>query len=275
MVKNYHFKKGSRAFRPMCRTKQQIASLKLFKFDVAAQNPPLMCIKAGMTTAFDRGKQFVAATILVPLPYQISNKLTRYKWVSGVDDYLHDGFRFVGNDDLSNLKTIKEYCKIDIKYHPSVIVASKRNKCIIRSWLASGGSDAKDYQYEKVLSRYMSAKTIRVIAVTKGKGFTGSIKRYGLCLKKRKHSRAGKTRHKGGGSRTPKRVNWTIPMPGQMGYTRRTFVGNLVINSHNPQIMNALANHCLKGYGKLAGDFLLIKGSIPGPIGRCIMIQYE
>lgn len=49
----------------------------------------------------------------------------------------------------------------------------------------------------KQIQHVNSQSFIDVTSVTKGKGFSGVIKKYGLKVKKRKHARANKTRHVG------------------------------------------------------------------------------
>jgi len=90
-----------------------------------------------------------------------------------------------------------------------------------------------------------------VVGLTKGHGFTGIPKRFGVKLKKGKHSRANKTRHIGSISgRGIGRVNWTVPQPGHMGHWKRTVFG-----------LNNVSNHIQN----LDPYQLAIKGSVPGP----------
>jgi large subunit ribosomal protein L3 len=49
------------------------------------------------------------------------------------------------------------------------------------------------------------------------------VKRWGIQVRKRKHSRGGKKRHIGNlGPWTPHHVRWQVPQMGQMGYQQRT-----------------------------------------------------
>ncbi len=66
---------------------------------------------------------------------------------------------------------------------------------------------------------------VDVTAVTTGKGTEGPpVKRWGVQVRKRKHSRGGKKRHIGNlGPWHPHHVRWQVPpQMGQMGYQQRT-----------------------------------------------------
>ena len=62
-----------------------------------------------------------------------------------------------------------------------------------------------------------------ITAITTGKGTQGPVKRWGVKLRKRKHSRGGKERHIGTlGPWNPHHIRWQVPQMGQMGYQQRT-----------------------------------------------------
>ena len=269
MVKNYHFKKGSRAYCPRSRARLQIPSIAIMKKNLPL--PPLIAIKCGMVTAYDASNKLTAATIIAPIPYQLSDKTDSYEYVRGQQNYDYSKYVHVKNTQgKENLKNV-----IKINYMPAKIKSAKRNKIITRSWALPQNYIKQDYKFESVVAAYLKLSKVKLSGVTTGKGFVGSIKRFGLTLKKRKHSRAGKTRHRGGGSRTPAKVLPTIPMPGGMGYTTRTYVGIEHINKYNPQLINKLNTYSIRGFGKLPKNILLIKGSIPGPQHRCVMLYHE
>ncbi len=74
------------------------------------------------------------------------------------------------------------------------------------------------------------------IGVTKGKGFAGVVKRFGVTLLPPK-SKKGRRKIGTLGPWTPGRIMWTVPRPGQLGFFRRT--------EFNKQIM-ALIPHWYK-----------------------------
>ncbi|MEX0568461.1 MAG: 50S ribosomal protein L3 [Candidatus Njordarchaeota archaeon] len=73
-----------------------------------------------------------------------------------------------------------------------------------------------------------SGMFVDVIGVTKGKGFQGVARRFGIKLLPRK-SKKGYRRLGSLGPWTPGRIMWTVPRPGQLGVFRRT--------EYNKQVM--------------------------------------
>lgn len=112
---------------------------------------------------------------------------------------------------------------------------------------------------------------VDTIAVTKGKGWQGPVKRFGVAKQRRKAT--GKVRHVGTlGPWHPARVMYTVPQAGQMGYHRRTEYGKRII-----KIGKAGENITPVGgfphYGVVKNDFILLKGSVQGPQKRLIKLR--
>lgn len=113
---------------------------------------------------------------------------------------------------------------------------------------------------------------IDVIAVTKGKGTQGPVKRWGLNLLPIKSE---KSRRKPGnlGAWTPKRVEWNVPQMGQMGYHKRTEVNKLVLKLGDKG-EEVSPDGGFIGFGSVKGDYVILKGSIPGPSKRLIRLRF-
>ncbi len=112
-----------------------------------------------------------------------------------------------------------------------------------------------------------------ITAVTTGKGTQGPVKRWGIKLRKRKHARGGKKRHVGNlGPWNPHHVRWQVPQMGQMGYQQRTEFNKriLKIGENGDEICPAGG---FLHYGVLRNPYVLIKGSIPGPVRRLVRIR--
>jgi large subunit ribosomal protein L3 len=118
-----------------------------------------------------------------------------------------------------------------------------------------------------------AGQLIDVTAVTKGKGTQGPVKRWGVAKQKHKHSRAGKLRHIGNlGPWHPHHVRWTVPQAGQMGYHQRTeYNKRIILMGDDSNEINPAGGFL--NYGNVANDYLLIKGSIPGPVKRLIRLR--
>ncbi|MBD3259481.1 50S ribosomal protein L3 [Candidatus Woesearchaeota archaeon] len=103
-------------------------------------------------------------------------------------------------------------------------------------------------------------------SITKGKGFQGPVKRFGVKIrshKSEKAKRAAILAPEGYG-----KVTYTSPMPGKMGYHLRT--------EHNKWIIKisdeAKGLKPFESYGAVKNPYILIKGSIGGPKKRLITL---
>lgn len=110
-------------------------------------------------------------------------------------------------------------------------------------------------------------------AITIGKGTQGPVKRWGINLMKSKHSRQGSLRQVGTlGPWHPAHVSWRVPQMGQMGYHQRTEFNKriLKIGSNGSEVT---PEGGFINYGLVRGDYVLIKGSVPGPSKRLIRLR--
>jgi len=125
----------------------------------------------------------------------------------------------------------------------------------------------KELKLEEV---FKEKQFVDVKAVTKGKGFQGVIKRFGVKMHRPK---AKKRRIVGSiGPWTPSTVMWTVARPGQMGYHNRTEYNKRVIMLGNkPDSVNPKGG--FPYYGIIKNDFLVLSGSTPGIVKRCIALR--
>ncbi len=126
----------------------------------------------------------------------------------------------------------------------------------------------------KVSELLKDGEIVDVIAVTTGKGTQGPIKRFGARLMKRKHSRSLVKRHIGSIGDRSTCVRPTVPMMGQMGYNTRTEFNKIIIKIGKAGEKITPEGGFLN-YGEIKNDFLLIKGSVPGPVKRLVRLKYS
>jgi large subunit ribosomal protein L3 len=114
---------------------------------------------------------------------------------------------------------------------------------------------------------------IDVIAITKGKGIQGVIKRWGARIQSRKAK--GKRRHIGTiNPWTPSRTMWTTLMAGQMGYHRRTFLNSRVLKVGDDG-KAVTKKGGIPHYGIIKSNYAILKGSIPGPNKRLVLMRFS
>lgn len=103
--------------------------------------------------------------------------------------------------------------------------------------------------------------------LTKGHGFSGAVKRFGITLKQHK-SEKGRRKPGSIGPWHPARVTFRVPMAGQLGMFSRIVYNNKIVDMGKAE--NKFNN--LKNYGNLKTDYILVRGSVQGPAKRPLLI---
>ena len=120
-----------------------------------------------------------------------------------------------------------------------------------------------------------SSRGIDAIATTKGNGFQGVAKRWGIRIQYGKAVRAGKGRHVGSiGPWTPSRTMWTVAQAGQMGYHKRTEFNKKILKIASADEVDQInPDGGFVKYGLVKNDYVLVKGSLPGPSKRLVILR--
>lgn len=153
-------------------------------------------------------------------------------------------------------------------------------KHIERMEIALGGKDVNEkLEFSKSLlgkelrisDVFKAGEYVDVAAVTRGKGWQGAVKRFGVAKQRRKAT--GKQRHVGTlGQWHPAYVLYTVPQAGQTGYHTRTELNKQIMKIGN-NIEEINPNSGFPSYGFVKNDYVLLKGSIPGPTKRLIKLR--
>jgi large subunit ribosomal protein L3 len=113
-----------------------------------------------------------------------------------------------------------------------------------------------------------------LVGVTKGKGFQGHIKRWGVKLQPHKNS---KHRRMIGtlGPHNPSFVTYRIPQAGQTGYHRRTVYNLRVLKVvRDPRTDPVTPLGGFPHYGEVRSACLVLHGSLPGPAKRLLRFRH-
>jgi large subunit ribosomal protein L3 len=191
-------------------------------------------------------------------------------------------------DTDSNLEKLKE--KIDtifdirvlIHTNPKSASVPKKKPEIIECGLG-GASVAEKLEYAaSVLGKEINAgdvfsdgEHVDSIAITKGKGFQGPVKRWGVRIQYGKAARSSKGRHVGSlGPWSPERTMWTVPQAGQMGYHKRTEYNKKILKIADASEADAVnPEGGFVRYGLVKNNYVLVKGSLPGPTKRLVILR--
>lgn len=189
-------------------------------------------------------------------------------------------------ENLENIgKMIEEGKVSDIKavtytLPKSLTGVPKKTPDIMESGISARDLNTK-FEYAKsvlgtlvsVTDVFKTGTLVDTAAITIGKGTQGPVKRWGIQLMKNKHSRQGSLRQIGTlGPWHPDHVSWRVPQMGQMGYHQRTEFNKriLKIGSDGEEVT---PEGGFLNYGLVRGDYVLIKGSVPGPSKRLIRLR--
>ena len=148
----------------------------------------------------------------------------------------------------------------------------------------SGGDIVKQFEYvENLLGKpitlsdvFEHGSRVDVGAITKGKGWQGVIKRYGA--KKKQHKSRKTVRELGSlGPISPQYVMYTVPRAGQMGFHQRVEYNKRIMvvgNAENDKmVINPTGGY--KHFGNVTGDFIILKGSVPGTYRRLVKLRAQ
>lgn len=124
----------------------------------------------------------------------------------------------------------------------------------------------------RVSDVFSAGQFIDVIGVTKGKGFQGVIKRFGVreLPKWHKHRKG----HRRIGARSPAfGAISPVPQPGQMGFHRRTEYNKriLIIGDDGSKITPVSS---FPHYGRVMTDYVVLAGSVQGTPKRPLVLRW-
>ena len=156
----------------------------------------------------------------------------------------------------------------------------KKKPDVVEIKLGGVGDVSKllDYAREKlgqlipVTEVFRVGQLVDVIGVTKGRGFQGVVKRWGVkelprWHKHRKGSRKIGARSHGRGT------FWETPQAGQMGFHRRTEFNKRILEIGEDGYRVTPAGGFLH-YGIVRSTYLMLEGSIPGTPKRPIVLRW-
>lgn len=148
----------------------------------------------------------------------------------------------------------------------------------------SGGNIQKQFDHVrellgkeiKVDQIFETGVNVDVAAITKGKGWQGVIQRYGA--KKKQHKSRKTVRELGSlGPISPQYVMYTVPRAGQMGFHQRIEYDKRIMIMGNTKDNGIKINPDggYKHFGLVKGDYVVLKGSVPGTYRRLIKMRSQ
>ncbi len=186
-------------------------------------------------------------------------------------------------DITKELEKIKqEYDDIRVIVHSDVkSTAIKKTPDLIELGLGGSREDKLSFIKEKIGKEISISEvfnktdgeniTIDVRGVTKGFGTQGPVKRFGITLKSYK-SEKGRRRPGSIGPWHPARVTFRVPMAGQTGFHTRVEYNKQILKVGNVKENDINREQGFHRFGKIKTDYILIRGSVPGPNKRVLLL---
>ena len=286
-------RKGSLAYRPRVRAKSQVPRVSHWAESGEARLLGFAGYKAGMThlSFIDdsegptSGQEISSAVTVVEVPPLYVYGIRGYKKDKAIGDVLIEDANVLKK---LGIKKKKANAVLDEENtdHIMVLAYTQPDKTGIgkkhheRMEIAVGGADFKEkLEYAKSLmgkelkpeDMFKSGEYVDVIAVSVGKGWQGTAKRFGTSLHRPKAT--GQRRHSGTiGQWHPAYILYTAPRAGQMGYHNRTEVNKRIMKiSDDVDGINPKGG--FPQYGFVKNNYVLLKGSVPGPVKRLIRMR--
>ncbi len=302
----HHPRRGSLAYHPRKRAKRPVARVRARpEVALGLKAGGFLCYKAGTThvEVIDdsphsiTSKQALAtvATVLEAPPVKVFGIRAYAQGYGGLravtqifskklDKELARVFPLPKKEtsDVKELEKIQETLtdiRIIVHTQPMTVPSIPKKKPDVMELSVAGATvqeklaNAKELLGKEITisELFKEGEYVDTLSITKGKGFHGPLKKWGTKHLSRK-TRKGRRTAGNLGPFTPGAMMWTTPQSGQMGYHQRTEFNKRVL-----KIGTDSGEITPKGgflhYGAIKNDFILIKGSVPGPQKRIVMLR--
>ena len=243
-----------------------------------------LLIDDNRTKSMTKGEMITLPATIMDCPPMVVCGLAFYRHSQKISQILSDKLdKHVGKKMQLPKKTrsidqVPEFDDVRLLVHSQPALTSTGTKKPKLLEIALGGSKADKITYAKehlgkeitVAEVFEGEVAVDVHGITKGKGFQGTVKRFGVPIRQHK---AEKTKRGIAtlGSWTPKRVEFTVPQSGKMGYHLRTEYNKQILKiGAQGQDVNPAGG--LTKYGLVKGSYLLVKGSVVGSRKRALVL---
>ncbi|MFH1221759.1 MAG: 50S ribosomal protein L3 [Candidatus Micrarchaeota archaeon] len=292
MVDKIKPRKGSMAFRPRKRAANQnipqywphrdekrvlgMAGFKVGMTHVAYIDP---------SESPTKGQEIMGAATVVEVPPMMVYGLRYYDNTNSIADIFTDNEAVLKAAGITKKKEKNQVKLEDVKdlrllAYCEAAKTGIGNKTTDLMELGCGGKDVKEkIEYAnsllgkelRIADIFKPGELVDVSAVTTGKGWQGPVKRFGIATQRRKAT--GKVRHVGTlGPFHPAIVMYTVPQAGQMGYHSRTELNKMILKiGTKPEDVNPKSG--FPHYGVVKNDWIILKGSLPGPAKRMVKLR--
>jgi len=198
--------------------------------------------------------------------------------------------------NIEDLKKYSSVVRVIAIAQPRLIKSMQRKKAHVMQIQINGGTIPEKVDFGLKLFEsaipistvFQESEMVDTLAVTKGHGFNGVIKRFGVTKLPRK-THKGLRKVACIGAWHPARVSWTVPRAGQMGYHHRTEINKKIykigvsaaIDKGNARCEADLTDKVITPmggfphFGTVRNDYILLKGNVTGPRKRVFTLRKQ
>lgn len=285
-------RKGSLQYWPRKRAGKLLPSVNWDAIDSGKNLKGFICYKAGMASAMvkdntpnsmTKGKKIAIPVTILECPsmkifsvrFYKNDRIAKEILNKNLDKELKKKVKFPKKSE-KNIEDIKpeEYDDLRLICYSQVKKTNlKKTPDLIEIGLTESAEEKIKFIKENlgkeisVLDIFEKGGLVDLRGLTKGKGFSGPVKRFGIKLKQKK-SEKGQRRPGSLGPWHPARVTFRVPMAGQLGMFTRIVYNNKIIDlgKSDDKFKN------IKNFGDIKTDYVIVRGSVQGPAKRQLLI---
>jgi len=283
-------RKGSLQYWPRKRASKFLPSVNWDAIDSGKNLKGFICYKAGMASAsvkddspdsMTKGKKIIIPVTILECPtmkifsvrFYKDHKVAKEIIGNNLDKELKKKVKLPKVKERS-LEGVKEYDDVRIiVYAQSKKTGIKKSPDLSEIGLTGTTEEKINFIKENlgkeisVLDFFEKGQLVDLRGLTKGKGLSGPVKRFGITLKAKK-SEKGQRRPGSLGPWHPARVTFRVPQAGQLGMFTRIIYNNKIVDLGKAE--DKFNN--LKNYGNVNNDYLIVAGSVQGSAKRQLLI---
>ena len=249
-----------------------------------------ICYKAGMTSAsvkdntpnsMTKGKEKIIPVTILECPsmkifsvrFYNNNKVAKEVLAENLDKELKKKVKLPKKSKKLDEK-IEGFDDVKIICYSVVKTTGIKKKPDLSEIGLVGNFDEKMNFIKENLNKEISVENIfekgglvDLRGLTRGKGFSGPVKRFGITLKSHK-SEKGQRRPGSIGPWHPARVIFRVPMAGQLGtFTRVVYNSKIIdLGKADDKFRN------IKNFGDVKTNYMIVQGSIQGSAKRQLLL---
>ncbi|MEM3791528.1 MAG: 50S ribosomal protein L3 [Candidatus Micrarchaeaceae archaeon] len=292
-------RRGSLEFRPHRRAKRVLPRVRSYPNEEKTRLLGFLGFKAGMSHILmvddsnspTKGIEVSRPITVIEIPRIVAYGIRAYgvneqgytsPLLEVYDENAAKEVRAKSKHSIQEIKDSKEVMDISLLAFADASSLGFGNKRKYRFEIPVGGKDVNEkLRYiESLLGKELKASQfvkegeyLDVASISKGKGWQGPIKRFGVARQFRKAT--GKVRHVGSlGPWHPPKVLYTVPQAGHMGFNYRTELNKRVILVGSKESANKVnVRGGFLHYGLIKNDYIAVLGSIPGSPKRLVRLR--